>query len=101
MLFTYLFFVTVRIACTVYAGYFWFRMAMLRNSSTSASLYFLFAFVLALAAEVIAIHDSTRIVVYLRSYDHWYVVMKQIIVAMVFVLFLAGTIKMYVITKLR
>lgn len=95
----YFFFLAVRITCTICAGYFRFRLAMFKNTNTAANVCFLFGYVLALCAQVIAIHDSEGTILLLRSYTNWHFLVKQILQSGVFIFFLAGTLKTYVIFK--
>jgi len=99
MISIYLFFLTVKVFCTMLAGYYRLKMAFMPNTDTRSNIYFFFGYVLALMAQSLGIFNTSSVVSLLSAFDPWIVVFSQVIGAGVFVFFLAGTIRKYSIYK--
>lgn len=101
MLSIYLFFLTVKLLCTVMSGYFRLRMVYFKTTDTYSNLCFFLGYVLAFTAQVTAVFNSSSIASMLSNYDPVLVTSTQVIGAGVFVLFLMGTLRKYALSKPR
>lgn len=93
MLTIYLFFMTVKVACTLACAIVAWKIAHKSVTPTSTYMLFFWGFVMALASQVIALFNAGGIAMFLLSFNKWLVVGSQIIAALVFALFLMALIR--------
>lgn len=99
MLSIYLFFLTIKIICTIIAGGFRLRLALFKNTDTYSNVCFFIGYCLALIGQFVTLYNSNSIAIILQGYDSTLVMFSQIIAAGIFVFFLMGTLKTYVLNR--
>lgn len=95
----YLFFLTIKIICTVLAGGFRVRLAMYKNTDTYSNICFFLGYLFAFIAQMIGALNRNSAAVILGDYDFWIIIIYQILTAGIFVLFLMGTLKTYILNR--